>query len=548
MSSAAVQPEVNVAMAPVRPDPNGIIVPRGHGDILITPSYARLTEALAARPAPAARWNFGVPVEEVRSVARRETLAAAAAHAAEIEAPAPANVAALPWVVTGHQVEFYHAGVWAKVVATDWLAKKAGAAAFDILVDHDVVEHLGFDVPEHRGGAPTRELISFNADVPVTPTQYIAAPDAAALRAFREAVRRWPAGRVDALDLFFDNLEKNGRGDYVAWLSAARGALERALDINVLHVPFSRIVGGLAWRHFVAVWIQQAVAYSGCYNDCLADYRRAQRIKNPSRPMPDLVRTATQVELPFWIFGAKEPRSRLVVRTGRSAHLFHNNERIDLTPVTQRQGWAAAEALGEILTRHGVDIRPRALTLTMFIRMFISDVFIHGIGGALYDQITDAFMHQQFSAHGAYGLVSAAWLLPLGDHTLPTGDLSALRWQWHHLQHNPQLAPDAAPGPEAARLLARRLNLIEQLHTSLQNHRRDPAARRQRRIDYRALHEINDTLNALRPRPLATIETQLNRLRALQRDQKIVNNREWFFALHTMASLRDLVRRVRGAE
>ena len=37
----------------------------------------------------------------------------------------------------------------------------------------------------------------------------------------------------------------------------------------------------------------------------------------------------------------------------------------------------------------GNKIRPRAITTTMFSRLFFSDVFIHGIGGAKYDTITD---------------------------------------------------------------------------------------------------------------------------------------------------------------
>ena len=37
----------------------------------------------------------------------------------------------------------------------------------------------------------------------------------------------------------------------------------------------------------------------------------------------------------------------------------------------------------------GVKIRGRALVTTLFARMFLADLFIHGIGGAKYDQLTD---------------------------------------------------------------------------------------------------------------------------------------------------------------
>ena len=51
------------------------------------------------------------------------------------------------------------------------------------------------------------------------------------------------------------------------------------------------------------------------------------------------------------------------------------------------------KGLGELA---GVRIRPRALTLTLWARLCLSDLFIHGIGGAKYDRITDQLIRCYF--------------------------------------------------------------------------------------------------------------------------------------------------------
>ena len=42
------------------------------------------------------------------------------------------------------------------------------------------------------------------------------------------------------------------------------------------------------------------------------------------------------------------------------------------------------------------NLRPRALTLTLFARLCLGDFFIHGIGGGKYDEVTDAIIRDYF--------------------------------------------------------------------------------------------------------------------------------------------------------
>ena len=58
-------------------------------------------------------------------------------------------------------------------------------------------------------------------------------------------------------------------------------------------------------------------------------------------------------------------------------------------------------------------IRPRALTLTLWARLLVCDFFVHGIGGAKYDRITDGIFRRYYRCEPPpYGCVTATLRLP----------------------------------------------------------------------------------------------------------------------------------------
>ena len=63
-------------------------------------------------------WPFDQPLDHLRRAARAHLIDAATTWAGTLHAdPPPPDAATRPIVLTGHQVEFYHPGVWAKVIA-----------------------------------------------------------------------------------------------------------------------------------------------------------------------------------------------------------------------------------------------------------------------------------------------------------------------------------------------------------------------------------------------------------------------------------------------
>jgi hypothetical protein len=114
--------------------------------------------------------------------------------------------------------------------------------------------------------------------------------------------------------------------------------------------------------------------------------------------MPDLVmRTLDSAEgpwyeVPWWLWSRDDPRRRRVfANMGTPGTLTLSDMetlRVELpiAPETSPSKWVDALSRME---EHALRLRPRAIITTMVARLLVSDVFVHGIGGAAYDQLTD---------------------------------------------------------------------------------------------------------------------------------------------------------------
>ncbi len=489
----------------------------------------------------------GLSRVEISRRARAELARAIQQFREQIDAaPPPPDILARPWVMTGHQVEFYHAGVWAKAVVVDALARDSGAVGIDLLVDHDVVEHLGLDVPAREGPHWIRQAVEWAA-APSWAVDGIEAPAHGQFEKWVGQLKKYPLVQTDALHTVLHGMQQQldlhheNRRSYATWMSAGRKRLEEKLDVEVLHVPTSMLCDQTPWLAFVIAWARHAEVWGRIYNEKLAHYRWNEGIHNPSHPMPDLSIDDGRIEMPFWVYHVGQPRERMVVQMENGAlAILCDGGKVPLNEVLKASAWDSADAFKGLLGQAGLAIRPRALSLTMFVRLFLADLFIHGIGGALYDQITNGILLEIFGIAPPYACVSAAWLLPLGQ-PLETSSVSALRSRRHHVEHNPQLADEIAGRRDLAGLMAERDELI--LH--LGDKDGSTAQRHERRDMFRRLHAVNAELHAREPGVLGSIDRQIAMAIEHQQANKILLWREYFFGLHSLESLRQLVDAIR---
>src|SRR5262249_26712737 len=91
------------------------------------------------------------------------------------------------------------------------------------------------------------------------------------------------------------------------------------------------------------------------------------------------------------------------------------------------------------LERHGLKVRPRALTNTLFARLFLCDLFVHGIGGGKYDGLTDEIVRLFYGIEAPEFLVlSATLLLPISTYPARPDGCRRLALELRDLHWNPQ--------------------------------------------------------------------------------------------------------------
>jgi hypothetical protein len=113
--------------------------------------------------------------------------------------------------------------------------------------------------------------------------------------------------------------------------------------------------------------------------------------------MPDLSLDGEFCEVPFWLddLAEGERKRASVVRSGDKWALSAAGDEFVFEP-GPKDAWQSAEQLAGWLSRTKLRLSPRALTLTSFLRLAVVDQFVHGIGGAIYDQVADRILRQWY--------------------------------------------------------------------------------------------------------------------------------------------------------
>lgn len=415
------------------------MTPAGHGELLLQPAYESWAPLAREAAAATATWNFdvaGTGAREFRALARREAVERAREFSARLGVPL-ADVADAPelLVVTGHQPEIYHPGVWVKDFLLQRLADETGAAAIDLVVDSDGFDTLGIHSPCLR---PDVRVCHAYLAVGVQDGCYACAPVPSAddLRRFRlagvEQLSTLPAPSVPRhFERFCDGLEAAAAEAHnlAELVTMARRRYEAPAGTAYLELPVTSMSGSRSFATFVAHLAFEGAAFAAAYNGSLAAYRERTGTRSAAQPFPDLEAVGGAIELPLWCLDGG--RRTVWVRTGAEPALVADDD------VLCELGSDPAAAVDRILASD-VALAPKALALTLFTRMFVADLFIHGVGGGRYDQVTDDVARRYFGVDApAFVVASLTVYLPLGGHVVSDEEVEEVAMALNRLTHNP---------------------------------------------------------------------------------------------------------------
>lgn len=519
--------------------PRRLHAPRHDRAVLAEPPWADLPRVAAANRAQlgaAAVTLLGRPLPELRRQARRAALGAATAYLREAGEPLPAS-ASESLFLAGHQPELFHPGVWIKNFALQGLARQLGATPLNLVVDNDTAKSAALRLPALADQAspwPRRLTLPFDhwsGEVPYEErviqdeALFATLPDRAA-----PLLEAW--GYEPLLDAFWDEARRQAARTPLLGerFAGARRALERRWGCHNHEVPLSRLCATEPFAWFAGHVAVHAEQFRAVHNACLDAYRRRHGLRGHNHPVPDLQADGDWQELPFWAWRSGQvQRRRLFARRTESAlALRAGTEPWPRLPLGADGDFAPLVRAWRGLEEQGYKVRTRALTTTLFARLCLGDLFLHGIGGGTYDEVTDAIARRFFGIEPpGYLVLSATLLLPLPAYPASPDACRRLARQLRDLHWNPQRFLTPQDGTTAA-LLAERRTWLD----------RDPADRRGRRERFRSLRRITEQLRAQVAGREQALRAELAQCERQVQANAVLRRRDYAFCLYPEGLLR----------
>ncbi len=347
--------------------------------------------------------------------------------------------------LAGHQPQMFHPGVWFKNFVLGELARRNGATAINLIIDGDTLSDAALRVPGGSVDRPRFVQVPFDSPDAGIPYEERRIEDRELFASFgRRAIEQmsplvadpllgqyWPMVLARSRDC--DNLG--------ACLVQARHQLEASWGLETMEVPQSWMCRGEAFQWFVAHLLVSLPEFRKIYNESLHEYRQRHHMRSRHHPAPDLIEEGAWNEAPFWVWTAENPRRRRLFIQATA----------DETLLSDRQAWQArlslspegdaAKAVEQLISlqRGGVRIRPRALITTLWARLALGDLFIHGIGGAKYDCVTDRLIERFFGlAAQRFLVVSATLHLPIPRRRVTPDDVRAIQHELRAMTYQPE--------------------------------------------------------------------------------------------------------------
>jgi len=398
-------------------------------------------------------------LHELVAATRREVLMVAAeytSHYRDVTRPGDmADWISRPLIAGGHQPELFHPGVWLKNAVLDAYARQVGGTAVNLVIDSDRCGRAAVDVPLGTPADARLEPVPFDAQAPEMAWEERPILDQACLASFGERASALLVPLVpDAIlrrfwPLVVDRAKESHRLGLA--IAQARHIVEERFGLETLELPVGELVKLPTVMVFTGWLLAHCHALHESYNAALASHRRARKVRGRGRPMPDLAvrhdSAGEWIEVPWWLWSKEDPRRRRVyasVSPGALALSDMETVRVELpiAPDTSPSKWIDALSRME---EHGIRLRPRALVTTLIARLLFADVFVHGIGGAAYDTLTDDIVRRLVGSDPPrHAVVSGTLRLPLEgafpgfDTADPRGDLAAVRRTLRDIAYHPE--------------------------------------------------------------------------------------------------------------
>ncbi|MFM7115873.1 MAG: hypothetical protein ACKO0N_04495 [Planctomycetota bacterium] len=420
-------------------------------------------------------------------------------------------------ILSGHQPRLFHPGVWFKNYALSSLGQHGMGTPINLVVDNDLCGLPAVAVPVVNQERAAFTNCHYDQPGDNVPFELSRLTDESTFRSFPHRLGQLlkplvAAPLVHRLWEHWSELPSDLRGNLGLGLAAARHKLENDFGWQTLELPLSQLCRTEAFACFLAELLLRAKELRTIHNSALEEYRRLNRIRSKSHPVPALALEGNWCEVPFWVYSAAKPRrQRLFVQSF--------GEQLELS---DRDGWNVkldklrlTEQLQELL-QGPICIRTRALTTTLFSRVLACDLFLHGIGGAKYDELTNE-IGQQFFGMPLPVFMTLTATVRLPGHERPTTAADVVRHEVlrRELKYHPEQHLSPSDSAAAANWVAAKRQLLATRgsNSNLRSWRRE-------------LEQVDAALAPYVAKTAEQLAGEIERLKEVQQRDAVLGSRE----------------------
>lgn len=298
-------------------------------------------------------------------------------------------------IAAGHQPVFYYPGIMFKNYFIQKIAGEVSGIPVNFIIDSDNAE-IEIPVPYKKNEHYYNKSVKLNNYKKSHFAGF--SPSKDEVRCFfgkmEECIKSLDNRKIKKT---YDEYQKrffklfNDNHNFIDSIIELRKEFERSSRIKIIDLKISEISRSPAYYQFAWHIIKNIANFLKIYNEAVEENK-----KKSYQPVKLLFQEKDIYELPFWYI-KNSLRYPVYVKKENTKFSFIADENtvlfFDIRNRPER----------EIISQLKTDLLlfPRALTVTLMVRVFFCDIFIHGTGGALYDKITDNIIKHFYNLKSA---------------------------------------------------------------------------------------------------------------------------------------------------
>jgi len=417
-------------------------------------------------------------------------------------------------IATGHQPTWHHCGIFMKILLAHSLARHLNASFLHVVLDH-VICNTDLAIPKKtRNGifeTTNFKINSCDTDSLLETTSF----SSTIKKSFIQSTIEYSPQNA-LCKTSWDNFNQTHHSA-TDCITSLLSPLYTNLGIDVLYLPVSKLSESKAFQDYVTSLLIDFETFTDCYNSAIqkADINNGISILGRKTISSNQFR-----EFPLWVLTPERTQSTLLLSLDCDDTLILSTNTGTILHVGQKD----THTVFEKLKRKGYALRPKAILLTLFIRLYLSDWFIHGVGGSLYETINNFLLVDYFGINGlSYGVATFTSYLFGNDFVELKQYSDYLHEQYRSFRYNPETLMNhiSNPSPKFQTLLTDKQKEISISKDQTQSSESRKKARNK-------IKDINQKLQHLLP---LSEESILNEINTLKQSLKVCGNREYFWGL-----------------